>query len=189
MRGVVLAALLGLAGCFLPDPAPPPRYFTPGAPDAPRDRAAAAVRLGVVESPLHLREAMTWRRSEVEYGFYDQRRWTELPATYVERALARELFPAGTSIPTAPDLPLVNVEVRAFEEVVEPIHEARVAVAVVLADGRCIRLRRTFDAARPLDGDEPAAVARGVGEALDEVVRSAGDAIRDALVRRGRCGA
>jgi uncharacterized lipoprotein YmbA len=189
MRALAVAALVGLSGCFLPDPPAAPRYFTPAAPDEATERVPVAVRLGVVRSPLHLREAMTWRRSDVEFGFYEQRRWTELPATYVERALSRELLPAGAPLPTSPDAPVVSAELRAFEEVLAPVHEARVALAVELADARCVRLRRTFAASRPLDGDDPAAVARGVGEALDEVVRSTADAIRDALARPGRCGA
>ena len=181
-----LVALVLLAGCLLPDPPPSPRYFTPVAPDGDSARAPVAVRMGFVRSPLHLREAITWRRSEVEYGFYEQRRWTELPSAYVERALARELFASDEPIATAPNAPLVAAELRAFEEVLSPVHEARVALAVELADGPCTRLRRTFAAAHPLDGDDPGAVAHGIGEALDEVVRATGDAIRSALTMR-RC--
>jgi len=187
MRGVVLVVAVALAGCLLPDPPAPPRYFTPSAAAGEAARPPVAVRLGFVRSPLHLREAMTWRRSDVEYGFYEQRRWTELPATYVERALVRELFAADEPIATAPEAPLLSAELRAFEEVLSPAHQARVALAVELADAKCVRLRRTFEASRPLDGDDAAAVAHGIGEALDEVVRSTGDAVRAALATRGRC--
>ena len=185
MRVVVLVASLALAGCLLPDPPALPRYFTPASP-AGNARPPVAVRLGIVRSPLHLREAMTWRRSDVEYGFYEQRRWTELPATYVERAIARELFGDG-AVATSADVPVVNGELRAFEEVLQPVHEARVALAVEVADARCLRLRRTFVASRPLDGDDPGAVAHGIGEALDEVVHTAGEAIRTAVSRHGGC--
>ena len=188
-----LACLATLAGCFLPAPPASPRYFAPDVPAAAHPAATApapaAVRLGVVRSPLHLREQMTWRRSDVEYGFYDQRRWTELPSAYVERALVRELFAAGVPATPAADGPVLTAEVRAFEEVLAPVHEARVAVAVELGDARCVRLRRTFAASRPLDGDDPTAVARGVGEALDEVVRAIGEAVRQALAHGDRCGA
>ena len=187
MRVLAVATLLGLAGCLLPDPPAPPRYFTPAGSPATAAHSPVAVRIGIVRSPLHLREAMTWRKSEVEYGFYDQRRWTELPATYVERALVRELFAADEPVATPPDAPVLNVEVRAFEEVLAPVHEARVALAVDVVDARCMRLRRTFVASRPLDGDDPGAVARGVGEALDEVVHDVGSAVRKAVARRGRC--
>jgi len=183
------AALLALAGCLLPTPPPPPRYFAPEASTSERPLTAppapAALRVGPVRSPLHLREPMTWRRSDVEYGFYEQRRWTELPATYVERALERELGPGSSATPNGP---VVVADVRAFEEVLAPGHEARVAVAIELVEGRCVRLRRTFSAARPLTGDDPAAVARGIGEALDEVARAVATAVGEALTPRAPCG-
>ena len=187
MRSFLVCAVVVLAGCLLPDPPASPRYFTPVAGDVDATRAPVAVRLGFVRSPLHLREAMTWRRSDSEYGFYEQRRWTELPSTYVERALTRELFAADEPVATTPEAPLLSAEVRAFEEVLTPAHEARVALAVELADAKCVRLRRTFVSARPLQGDDPNAVAHGVGDALDEVVRAIGAAVRSALATR-RCG-
>jgi ABC-type uncharacterized transport system auxiliary subunit len=189
VRAALLVVLIALAGCLLPDPPAPPRWFAVPAPDAGASGSPVAVRLGVVRSPLHLREAMTWRRSEVEVGFYDQRRWTELPATYVERALTRELFGDGAPIPAAGDVPVLTVELRAFEEVLAPTHEARVALAVELADARCIRLRRTFAASRPIEDGAPATVARAIGDALDEAVRATGAAVRDAVAARGRCDA
>ena len=182
-----LASLVLLAGCLLPDPPPSPRYFMPVGADADGPRTPVAVRMGFVRSPVYLREAITWRRSDVEYGFYEQRRWTELPSTYVERALARELFAGDEPIATGPNAPLVSAELRAFEEVLSPVHEARVALAVELTDGACVRLRRTFAATRPLEGNDPGAVAHGIGEALDEVVAATGVAVRSALTAR-RCG-
>ena len=187
-RAICTTVALALAGCLLPTPPPPPRSFAPALPGSERVLAAppvpAALRIGSVRGPLHLREPMTWRRSDVEYGFYEQRRWTELPATYVERALERELGGGST---VAADAPVVTAEVRAFEEVLAPVHEARVAVAVELVDGRCVRLRRTFSASRPLTDDDPVAVARGIGEALDDVARAVGTAVREALAARDRC--
>ncbi len=188
-RTAVVGVVIALGGCLLPAPPPPPRYFAPDAPA--RDPAASpvAVRLGVVQSPLYLREAITWRRGD-EYGFYEQRRWAELPATVVERALSRELYASDRPYADVPvDAPLVSVELRAFEEVLAPTHEARVALAVRVADARCVRLRSTFAAARPLEGDDPAALARGIGEALDEVVRAVGAAVRRVVAERGGCRA
>lgn len=184
IMAVALAA--GLSGCLFPDPPAPPRYFAPEMPAATRapveEPATPGVRLAVVRTPLHLRELMTWRRSDVEYGFYEQRRWTELPGTYVERALDRELF-GMQRIPVAsgPDAPVVTAEVVAFEEALAPAHEARVAITVTLSGPRCPRMRRTFAASRPLGGDDPVEVARGIGEALDEVARTAGETVRDSL--------
>jgi ABC-type uncharacterized transport system auxiliary subunit len=186
------AAIL-LTGCLFPAPPEAPRFYAPGNATAGTEAPTAqpiVARLAPVRSPVHLREAVTWRRSEVEYGFYEQRRWTELPAAYVERALVHELF-AVTRAPVAVDAaaPLVSVEVVAFEDVLAPEHEARVAVAVTVVDGRCVRLRQTFGAARRLDDDDGATLARGIGEALDEVVAAAGSAIRSAVVAHRGCGA
>jgi ABC-type uncharacterized transport system auxiliary subunit len=199
-RVAIACVALGLPGCqILPVPPPPPRYFTPSStaadPATPSTasttsaRSPVAVRLGIVRSPLHLREAMAWRRGD-EYGFYEQRRWAELPATYVERTLGRELFASDRPYAGVGDGgPLLSVELRAFEEVLAPVHEARVALAVTMIDARCVRLRETFVAARPLDGNDPGAVARGIGEALDEVVRAVGTAVRRAAAGRGGCRA
>jgi hypothetical protein len=186
VRAVALLVVIACAGCFLPSPPAPPRYFAPSEPAEPRPPtptpAATGARLAIVRSPLHLREQMTWRRSDVEYGFYEQRRWAELPGTFVERALARELF-VVQRIPSGggPDAPIVTAELIAFEEVLAPAHEARVGFVLTVADSRCVRLRRSLVASSPLDGDDPVAVAHGVGLALDEVVRTAGEAVRQAL--------
>jgi ABC-type uncharacterized transport system auxiliary subunit len=188
--GVALRVLLCvLAGCLLPKPPPSPRYFAPGPSSGEPQGPPVAVRLGIVRSPIYLREQMTWRRSDVEYGFYEQRRWTELPATYVERALVHELSPTGgTAVGGTTDAPLVTVTLRAFEDVLTPVHEARVALAVEVEDARCVGLRRTFAATRPLATNEPEAVASGIGEALDDVVREVGVAVRRAVAERGHCG-
>ena len=185
MRALLLGMVV-LAGCLLPDPPAPPRYFAPDVPASQDAPAPVRVRLGIVWSPIYLRESITWRRSEVEYGFYDQRRWTELPSTYVERALLRELFPTGGPVPVTDDVPVLTADVSAFEAILAPVHEARVAIAVLVADSRCVWLRRTFEATRPLANDDPDALARGVGEALDEVAHATGVAVRKALATR--CG-
>jgi len=53
------------------------------------------------------------------------------------------------------------------------------------AEARCVRIRGTFAAARPLGADDPGALARGIGEALDEVARAIGVAVRRAVAERG----
>ena len=182
MRALLLGMVV-LAGCGLPAPA---RYFAPDVPAAQDARGPVRVRLGIVRSPIHLRESITWRRSEVEYGFYEQRRWTELPSTYVERALARELYGSEDApVVVGKTVPVLTAEVRAFEEALAPAHEARVAIALEVVDGGCVRLRRTFAASRPLDGTDPLALAHGIGEALDDVVHTSGLAVRSALAARG----
>jgi ABC-type uncharacterized transport system auxiliary subunit len=187
VKALALLVVVTCAGCLLPSPPEPPRYFSPSeaTPRPPvASPAAPGARLAIVRSPLHLREQMTWRRSQVEYGFYEQRRWTELPGSYVEKALAHELFVVQRiSTAAGPDAPVVTVDLNAFEEALAPVHEARVAFTVTVAEPRCVRLRRSLSAASPLDGDDPVAVARGIGAALDDVVREAGVAVREALAR------
>jgi ABC-type uncharacterized transport system auxiliary subunit len=178
-----------LAGCLLPKPPPSPRYFAPGPAAGEPEGSPVGVRLGVVRSPVYLREQMTWRQSDVEYGFYEQRRWTELPSTYVEQALTRELSPTGRPAAGDPaDVPLVTGSLLAFEDVLAPVHEARVALEVALNAERC-RSRWTFAATRPLTNDDPAAFAHAIGEALDDVAREVGIAVRRAVAEPGRCGA
>ena len=100
-----LAAVLGAMGllcaCLLGGRPEAPRYFRPEPParvesaldGAPGERSTApALRLHRVTSAAHLKERIVWRTSDVEFGFYDARRWTELPAHYVEQRLSRQLF-------------------------------------------------------------------------------------------------
>jgi hypothetical protein len=176
MRALLLSMIV-LAGCLLPDPPAAPRYFAPQLPASQDAPMPVRVRLGLVRSPIHLRESITWRRSDVEYGFYDQRRWTELPSTYVERALLHELFPSGGPVPIMDDVPVLTADVRAFEEVLAPVHEARVALAVLVADSRCVWLRRTLEATRPLANDDPDAVGGAVGVARHAVAAPNGGAL------------
>ena len=98
-RTWLLAGLVVLGGCLLRT-SDSPRFFRPGsaaidataedeaAPPAP---GAIAIRLRGVRSEPFLRERIVWRVSEVEYGLYEQRRWIDLPAHYVERALRTRL--------------------------------------------------------------------------------------------------
>ena len=191
LRIGVLVLLTGCAGYLLPSPPPTPRYFAPTEPPPPPavdDPAPIGVRLLAVRTPVHLREQIVWRRSDVEYGFYEQRRWTEQPSAYVERALARELF-AVERIPreVASGSPVVTADVLTFEEVREPAHEARVEIAADLLDGRCLLLRQRFAASRPLADDDPSNLARAMGEALADVAHQTGRAIRAALDGPRRC--
>ena len=98
-RDGLLVGLLVLGGCLLRTP-DPPRFFRPGsaaleaAAEDQADPPAAggiAIRLRGVRSEPFLRERIVWRVSEVEYGLYEQRRWIDLPAHYVEQALGRRL--------------------------------------------------------------------------------------------------
>jgi ABC-type uncharacterized transport system auxiliary subunit len=193
-----LATATLLSGCLSKTAVEPIRYFRP---EPPPDRAAARaparapspVWLRRVTAASHLHELMARRTSDVEIGFNDLERWTSPPASFVERALAVELFEAlGVERSESARSPRLDVDVLAFEERMAPRHVATVALAVSLLDGRELSiLERTFTADSPVDsrpvdssaGDssEPAAVARAMGIALDQAVRAAAAAIVEAL--------
>lgn len=190
-RAILLAALL--AGC-LPSPKPAePRYFSPlGAmslePIAipPSSRERPALRLRAVRSAAYLNERMAWRRAEVEFGFYDLQRWTELPASYAQKALAHELFAErGLRRSTAPTVPTLDVELRAFDEVLAPAHEAVVELGVLLSDThRTALVDRAVRVRRPIAGGGPVALARALGEALAAAVDELGESVDGALSER-----
>jgi len=184
-----LAFLALAAGCLSKTAVEPIRYFRP---EPPPDGAAARAKAPGAPSPVwlrrvtaasHLHELMARRTSDVEIGFNDLERWTSTPASFVERALAVELFEAlGVERSESARSPRLDVEVLAFEERMAPRHVATVALAVSLLDGRELSiLERTFTAESPLESSDPAAVARATGIALDQAVRAAAAAIVDAL--------
>jgi ABC-type uncharacterized transport system auxiliary subunit len=192
-----LAFLALAAGCLSKTAVEPIRYFRPEPPPdraaarAPAARAPSPVWLRRVTAASHLHEPMARRTSDVEIGFNDLERWTSAPASFVERALAVELFEAlGVERSESARSPRLDVDVLAFEERMAPRHVATVALAVSLLDGRELSiLERTFTADSPVesavesavDNSDPAAVARAMGIALDQAVRAAAAAIVDAL--------
>ncbi|MEE8469631.1 MAG: ABC-type transport auxiliary lipoprotein family protein [Planctomycetota bacterium] len=176
---VVLLALASLPACLSglgPGDPQPIRYFSAAAPGGSipaRMQNAPVLRLRRVTSGSHLRERMVWRVSDVEYGFYENSRWTEMPVAWLEQALARELFEVRglrrTELSSAPTL---DVHLAAFEEVLYPAHQARVAVVVRLvgASGENL-LERTLERTEPVDGEDLARVAEATARALGTVVR------------------
>jgi ABC-type uncharacterized transport system auxiliary subunit len=187
---VALAASTALVGCvdLGPRESSPPRYFEPALanPPGPTPQPAAdapVLRLLPVGSAVHLERRMVWRRSEVEAGYWEDRRWLELPATYLERAAARTLFGTGRLRRTeVRDSPALALELLAFEEEREPEHRARVSVAVRLRDpaGVC-RLEGCFERSVPVPEDRAEAVARALGDALDAVAAELADAVLSVL--------
>jgi ABC-type uncharacterized transport system auxiliary subunit len=178
------AAALLFSGCLLGNGSPPPRYFVPesiGA-DDPQEivstqsaATAASLKLGQVSAAAYIGERIVWRSSEVERGIYEQRRWLEPPVHYVERALVQQLFEAGKLRRVeSGTVPTVDAELLAFDEILTPIHEAYVELAVSLHDPRDASLyERTLSAHEPIADADPASVARAMGRALDTVVAEA----------------
>jgi len=190
-RDGLLVGLLVLGGCLLRTP-DPPRFFRPGsaaleaAAEDQADPPAAggiAIRLRGVRSEPFLRERIVWRVSEVEYGLYEQRRWIDLPAHYVERALGERLRETpGLRLTNDPRAVALHVDVLAFDDVLAPTHEANVTLAVTLEDRAHGRLlMRTLDARAGIENDDPASMAKAMGQALDDAVAQVADAVRLSL--------
>ena len=193
-RDGLLVGLLVLGGCLLRTP-DPPRFFRPGsaaleaAAEDQADPPAAggiAIRLRGVRSEPFLRERIVWRVSEVEYGLYEQRRWIDLPAHYVEQALGRRLRETpGLRLTNDPQAVALHVDVLAFDDVLAPTHEANVSLAVTLEDrARGRLLMRTLDARAGIENDDPSSMAKAMGQALDDAVAQVADAVRVNLQAR-----
>ena len=190
-RAAVCALSIVAAGCLARNAAEP-RFFRPDAallrdtadpPPAAPARPAHAIRVRAVEAGPFLRERIVWRTSPVEYGLYEQRRWLEPPASYVERALHAALRDTpGVRVSDDPRAPALRVEVTAFDEVLAPAHAAAVEMAVSLRDpsGRLL-LDRPFGAQTPIADDDPATTARAMGGALDAVVSEVAGAVAKAV--------
>ena len=187
-RAALVVVLLMIGGCLL-RAADPPRFFRPGSGTTepavgdqadPPAAGGIAIRLRDVRSEPFLREQIVWRVSAVEYGLYEQRRWIDLPAHYVDRALTTRLRSTpGLRLTNDPRAVALHVEVLAFDEVLAPEHAANVALAVVLEDPERGRLlERTFDARVAIPDGEPASTATAMGQALDDAVGQVADAVR-----------
>jgi ABC-type uncharacterized transport system auxiliary subunit len=188
MRAAWIALALLAAGCVFRNAAEP-RFFRPesaaleGAEEAPPERAGTPLRLQPVQGIPLLRERIVWRASSVEYGLYEQRRWTELPASFVERALETALRRTpGIQLTQALGAATLRVEVLAFDEVLTPAHVAAVSLAVSLGDREQRRLLdRTFSAEEPITSEVPAATATAMGKALDAAVAEVAGAVVEVL--------
>src|SRR5262249_53693039 len=131
-------------------------------------------------------DRIVWRSSEVELGLYEDRRWTDLPSHYVERALARELYERrGISRTGAQPAVTLLADVVAFDDVVAPTREAYVAIFVTLvATAQRQLLAREFTARSRIAGGDPASVARAMGVALDDCVGQIVSAVEAVLSHR-----
>jgi hypothetical protein len=219
MRGRVqaLAVLASLAlaassttGCALLTKAEPtvPRYFTPESSEAAPSvsttngtlstgvgtSAATAsplsVRIGRVGGSAYLKERIAHRDSEHEFGFYEDKRWTERPEVYLQRALERSLFEArGLKRALASTAPTLTVDLIEFEEIRGASPRVRLRVSYALHDERSVFLERSFAIERPLapgsDDLRADRVASGLGDALhDAVSRIVDEVIADLAARR-----
>jgi ABC-type uncharacterized transport system auxiliary subunit len=176
VRGLPLLAVLLCGGCLFHD-APPPRYYTPpsslvAADDPPAQANGRPVRLRRVRTAGYIGEQICWRGSDVEHGLYEQRRWTDHPTRYLERAMdvALDRTPGLRRVESG-RVPTLDLDLVSFDEVVAPTREADVEVVAVLRDpGQTLLFQRTFSARRPIPDADPDSTARAMGSALDDVV-------------------
>lgn len=184
---VALLLVLSMSGCLFRKDVPA-RWFQPASTlladraDATPERSGRAVRLRSVQAIAFLRERMAWRLPPVESGLYEQRRWREMPATYVERALTTALAQTpGVRLTDDLRAPVLRVEVLAFDEVVGPTHGALVTLHVVLGDGDRTLLERTLSVEETAQGADTDGVATAMGVALDTIATQVATAVAGAL--------
>jgi cholesterol transport system auxiliary component len=184
----LVAVVLAAGGCalFSKSDIVQVRYFSPeptttGQARSPRAKAAThcgriALRLGRISAPEHLEERFVYRSSPHEFGYYDERRWTEEPEEYLRRALARELFEVrGIERVVSGAAPTLEVELTAFEEVRGPTPKARVGLTFVLHDEKSVQVERSLI----VDRSVAARDARGFVLALSSALAAAIDAVSD----------
>ncbi len=133
------------------------QWYTP---ERVRMSAGAAERqggcelhLGSVTSGADLGPRIVFGDGVFEVGRYNERRWSERPEHYVQRALARRLFEEGSFRRSGADrAPKLESELLDFEEVRATPHMARIAVRIVVTSERVV-LERTVTVTRPVAGD------------------------------------
>ena len=192
---LVLAAAvtaLGAGGCALLSKSAPiaPRYFSPERPgDVPR-RAhklpgpPVELRLGRVDGASHLEERLVFRDTASEIGYYRLRRWTEAPAHYLKRRLARVLFEErGLRQVVGGGGPTLEVRLTAFEEIRLPRRMARVQVIARLHDERVVRWEETVTVDLPVVATRKGGTADPAVEAMGRALRATVDRIADRVVR------
>jgi ABC-type uncharacterized transport system auxiliary subunit len=143
-------------------PADPSSIHTRGAP----------VRLRPVHEASFLRERIVWRVSDVEYGRYEQRRWNELPAQYLARAMTNALQ-QNPALALTDDVaaPALALDLLAFDEVVAAPQVARIVVRATLRRPKGgTLLDRQFVVEEPIASDSGSDTARAMGRALDRLV-------------------
>jgi cholesterol transport system auxiliary component len=196
---MVAALMAALPGCALTSKAQPlaPRYFNPQ-PSVPGAAAPAAqpfeLKLGQISAASNLDERVAYRIDSAEVGFYDDRRWTELPEAYLRRALERDLFEQRKLTRVVSGLaPVLDVELTAFEELRQNPPKVRVALTFSLRDERRSLLERSLVLEAPASGSagsEPSAtVAQALTDTLARAVTQAGDEVVAGLARAAAAAA
>ncbi len=192
-----VALVVGTSGCALLTKSDPvlPRYFSPEVSDtdSPVLRNANAdlsVRLGRIGGGSYLKERIAYRNSEHEFGFYEDRRWTERPEVYLQRAIERSLFEErGVKRALSPSAPTLTADLIEFEEVKGSAPSVRLRVTYALHDEHTVFREHSLVVERPLAPGTEASradrVAAGLGDALREVVARIADEVISVSTKPG----
>jgi cholesterol transport system auxiliary component len=185
---LVLVLAVAVSGCALTSKsdALQVRYFTPES-SAGSSRAQTAVpaaveplglMLGRVRASSYLRERIAFRPSAHELGFYETRRWTERPESYLRRALSASLFEQrGVEPVLAGPGATLDVELIAFEETRKPVRTARLQATYLLYGGGLPSIERTITVERAIapNADPTLGIVQALSAALDEGVARISD--------------
>jgi ABC-type uncharacterized transport system auxiliary subunit len=181
---LLLAATVVIPGCLTPSAPAPIRYVRVEPPRieyAPARDGAQSLRLRSVTAAAHLDEAMAWRQGPIESGFYDGRRYLELPETVVQRALTESLFISGLFRSSHDsEHPVLEVEVVAFEEQVNGKWAEVGLLATLSLRGQAQWIQR-FEGSEKIRGEEAADTARAMGLALGAARADLMEALEGAL--------
>jgi ABC-type uncharacterized transport system auxiliary subunit len=159
------------------------RHFYSPESTTPTAQAAVApvnveLRLGRVTAGACGSERMMFRQSPFEVGFSDDRRWTEKPEVYLQRALGRVLFEQqGLRRVMRGPAPVLDVELLEFEEVLAPAHVGRVSLSWSLSDERVVSAQQTLTFERPIAASAPNAQGEAVAQAISGALSDAVDAL------------
>jgi cholesterol transport system auxiliary component len=191
---LALTAIGLFSGCALTNKADAqhPRFFSPERDPIEQESQVASapgleLRLGHVGSASHLEERISYRLDPAELGYYEDRRWTEAPESYLRRALERELFERrGIRRVLSGSGTTLDVELTAFEELKGKKPSVRVALHVTLHDEERATFERSLVRDQPLPeaGDDPRRVAQALGLALSAAVSEVSDEVARSLRAR-----
>ena len=135
------------------------------------------MRIGSIEPDSHLRERIAYRVAGSELALYDTRKWTDVPDTYVRRALEYALFERRTFRQAiAGAVPTLDVDLTAFEEVRSPLG-GRVQLRYRLHDDTAVFASDSITVVRAATTTDFRGVVAALGSALDEAANQLADQI------------
>ena len=204
---LAVVAVFATSGCALTSKADlvEIRYFSPevikprltsgdasSAPAAPAPNDAVEVRLGRVSSGPNLRERIAFRDDAYELGYYEDKRWTERPETFVRRELGRALYEShGFKRVVGGSAPTIEVEVIAFDDLrLQTGRAARVQLKVIVFEGAGVMFEDTITVDRPVPGDKPKIedVVAAMSVALEAASEQIATRVGNEVIRERKAG-